>query len=97
MTQTVHSPAAAAEHAAGMAMTALHKALAPGVEQVTAAVETQLQNALHLLRSCPEGRAQVARLEAIALHLRVLAQARRDGLPNLYASRLARLRRVVFH
>ncbi len=97
MSLTLHPAAPAAEHATQAAMLALHKALAPRDAEVTPATETQLQNALYLLRQCPHGRDALARLEGIARDLRVMVAARRDGRPNLYASKLARLRRAVFH
>ncbi len=84
----------AAEDAVRTAMLALERALDPPEGAVTAATETQLQTALHVLRGDRDQAALVADLERVAASLRILAEAKRSGLPNLYASRLARLRRA---
>jgi hypothetical protein len=86
---------AAAEQAVGAAMAALAEAVRPAGGAATAATEARVQRALDLVRGEP-GRAETARrIEAAAVALRVMAEARRGGRPNLYASRLARLRRTL--
>ena len=76
---------------------AIRQALLHPEGNVTPAVETQVQNALFALRSGPHDRALLSWLEEIAISLRVLAQAKREGRSNFYMSRLLRLRRHVFH
>lgn len=79
---------------AAIAMAALERALSAPEGAVTAATETQLQTALYKLRLDPGQAALVAELQDVAASLRIMAEAKRCGRPNLYASRLARLRRM---
>ena len=74
---------------------ALGKVLRPDGGNVTAASETQVQNALHLLRasSCEPG--IVSRFEAAAVQIRILVEAKREGRTNYYASKLLRLRKLA--
>lgn len=86
--------AGASVDAVHAAMLALERALVAPDGAVTAATETQLQTALHVLRGDRNQAALLADLERVAASLRILAEAKRTGRPNLYASRLARLRRA---
>ena len=63
---------------------------------VTPATETQVQNSLYALRSASPYSEAVASLEAVAANLRLLAEAKREGRCNLYASQMHRLRKQVF-
>lgn len=78
-----------------IARMALHNVVDPNGGDVTAANETLVQNALHLLRRASCEPAFVARFEEAAVQIRVLAEAKRDGRPNYYASKLLRLRRMA--
>ena len=92
-----NSATAIADQAVTSAMQALACALSPAEGAITAATETQLQNAIdHLLKSgeAPELR---IRLEQIAADLRATINSKLNGRTNLYASRLARLRRALRH
>jgi hypothetical protein len=79
---------------AAAAVAALERALAVPEGAVTAATETEVQTALYKLRLDPGQAALVAELQQVAASLRILAEAKRRGRTNLYASRLARLRRM---
>lgn len=83
-----------ATDSAAAAMAALERALAVPEGAVTAATETQLQTALYKLHLDPGQAALVAELQDVAASLRIMAEAKRCGRPNLNASRLARLRRM---
>jgi hypothetical protein len=94
MTSAGETKSGLAEHAVRTAMLALERALVAPEGAVTAATETQVQTALHVLRGDRHQAALLADLEGVAASLRILAEAKRTGRPNLYASRLARLRRA---
>jgi hypothetical protein len=94
--QALECAAGSIETALRSARLALQVAVAPVDGAVTPATETQIQNAIDLLRKLATGDARLLRLEQIAAELRIIAGARRSGRPNLYASRLARLRRTIF-
>jgi len=83
------------DKAVEFARLALSRVLRPEEGNVTAASETQVQNALHLLRATACERAVVERFEQAAVQIRVLVEAKREGRINFYASKLARLRRTV--
>jgi hypothetical protein len=85
----------AAERAVRSAMTTLEQALGNAGGTIPPAAETQLQYAIDLLRRCDGGQDALARLEQIAIDLRVAVNARIAGRTNLHASRLARLRRTL--
>jgi hypothetical protein len=85
----------AAEGAVRRAFLALEMAVAPANGAVTAATETQVQTAIAMLRGVPDRAETVRRLEEAAVTLRFIVEARRQGRPNLYDSRLVRLRRAV--
>ena len=76
------------------ALAALDEALLPHEGAVTASTETRLQTALYLLRTRGGRPDLLAALEGVAASLRLTVEARRMGRPNLYASKLARLRRL---
>ena len=76
------------------ALAALDEALLPDRGAVTAATETRLQTALYLLRTAGDRPELLAALEGVAASLRLTVEARRMGRANLYASKLARLRRL---
>lgn len=84
-------------HAIELAMTALGAAIDPDEGAVTPATETTLQNAIDQLRKTGEAPDLRLRFERIAADLRTMVNARVHGRPNLYASRLARLRRNLLH
>ena len=63
--------------------------------ELTAATETKVQNSLHALRSSAPYSEALRSLEAAAVKLRVLSEARREGRCNLYASQLIRMRREL--
>ena len=79
------------------AMAALGAVLDPDQGRVTPATETRLQNAIDQLRKTGEAPELRLRFEGIAADLRAMANARVHGRTNLYASRLARLRRNLLH
>jgi len=83
------------EHAVQMAAAAIERVLGPNGGDVSAAVETQLQNAVYLVRSSSSDRQLRSRLEDMAASVRILAEAKRQGRTNLYTSRLLRLRRLM--
>jgi hypothetical protein len=95
MTLAAASTSGTAEQAMSVAMLSIEKVVRSEGGAVTAATETQLQNALYLLRCNPSDAATMRRMEEAAVTLRIMVVARREGRLNLYASRLARLRRVV--
>ena len=84
------------QDAVRMAELALQQALKPAGGAITAATETQIQNALYVLRCSRSDPAALARFERIATDLRLINEAKREGRPNFCASRLLRLRRIVF-
>jgi hypothetical protein len=81
------------EQAVNAAIAALHSALAPPEGAITASTEAQLQTAIATLRRDRCDNSLLARLEEMAVGLNILVNAKCKGRPNLYASRLARLRR----
>ena len=85
----------APDHAIAMAQLALEAAVRPEAGAVTPATEAQVQHALHLARSTAGDPQIVARLEAISTMIQTMSVAKLEGRPNLYASRLLRLRRLV--
>jgi hypothetical protein len=94
--QVLECAAGSVESALRAARLALQLALRPAEGAVTPATETQIQNAIYFLRKSAGQDARLPALEQIATELRILSDARRSGRPNLYASRLARLRRTIF-
>lgn len=78
------------------AAAAIERALRPAEGEVTPRLETELQNALDALRASSSDRQLLRRLEEIAVSVRVMAEAKRNGRTNLYMSQLLRLRRRVF-
>jgi hypothetical protein len=78
-----------------VALMAIRKAVSSSEGDVTPAVETQLQNSIHTLRSTSPYSEAVAALEAVAVNLRVLAKAKQEGRCNLYTSQLMRLRKQI--
>lgn len=78
-----------------VALAALRRAM---VEEagITPATETQVQNSIYAMRSTSPYSAAVASLEGVAANLRVVAEAKRSGRCNLYASQFARLRKQIF-
>jgi hypothetical protein len=78
-----------------MAAAAIERALRPAQGDVSAAVETQLQNALYAVRAASADRQLLDRLEDVAATVRLMAEAKRQGRTNLYMSQLLRLRRRV--
>jgi hypothetical protein len=90
---TDRDSSAKAEDAGGMALQALETALRPVEGAITAAVETQIERALHMMRASRIDRHLLNRFERAAASLRLMAEAKRTGCPNLYRSRLLRLRR----
>ena len=86
-----------AEHAVSSAIHALAAALGPAEGAITPATETRLQYAIDQLRKTGEAPEMRARLEGIAADLRTTINSKLNGRPNLYASRLARLRRSLPH
>ena len=83
----------ATERAVMSAMRTLACAAAAGA--ITPAAETQLQNAIDLLRRSEPRTDLLPRLEQMAVDLRTAVNAKIYGRPNLHASRLARLRRAL--
>jgi hypothetical protein len=80
-----------------LAAVAIEWALLAPEGDVTPAIETQIQNALHALRSTSGDRELLSWFAELATSLRMLAEAKRQGRTNLYMSQLLRLRRRVFH
>jgi hypothetical protein len=76
------------------ALAALDEALRPVEGAVTAATETRVQTALYHLRTGGGRPDLLAELEGVAASLRLMVEAKRTNRPNLYASKLARLRRL---
>jgi hypothetical protein len=85
-----------AARALGALGAALDSALSPPGGAITLGTETQVHNALDLLRSARGEPGVVAQLEELAATLRIMMEAKRQGRVNLYASKLARLRRAFF-
>jgi hypothetical protein len=67
-----------------------------GSKAVTASIETHVQNTLYALRSAGCERYVLARAEEISALVATISLAQRNGRPNLGASQLLRLRRLVF-
>ena len=86
-----------ADRALESASFALEVALRPIDGAVTPATEAHLQKAIDQLRKSGDRGPVLPLLERIATDLHIILDARRCGRPNLYASRLARLRRMLFH
>ena len=85
----------AAEQAVRIAMVTLERALGSAGGTIPPAAETQLQNAIDLVRRCDDAHGALPRLEQIAIDLRVAVNAKLAGRTNLHASRVARLRRTL--
>lgn len=82
-----------ADRAVRAALAALDDALLAPDAMLVPAVETRLQTAIDLLRK-EGGRSELAaQLGELAAAVRLIAEAKRTGQLNLYASKLARLRR----
>jgi hypothetical protein len=64
---------------------------------VTPATEAGVQTAIHILRASGNAPDLLGRLEATSTELHIFSMATRDGLPNLCASRRARLQRFLFN
>jgi hypothetical protein len=64
-------------------------------EPITPAAEAEVQKALSLLRREGGNPDLLRRLEQISITLFALAQSRRNGRPNLYASQMLRMKRLV--
>ncbi len=62
---------------------------------ITPALETQVQNALHGARAYGCTPAGYETLESASAILASMSHAQRNGRPNLYASRRARLTRML--
>jgi hypothetical protein len=75
-------------------MMALHRALS-GEAGFTAALEAQVQNSIHKLRSSSPYADAVKSLETVAVSLTVIAAAKRTGRCNLYDSQVTRLRKQI--
>ena len=84
----------APEHALAMVRLSLERALGPD-DAVTPAVEAQLQNALHLLRSARGDAEALGKLETASAMLQAMLVAKREHRPNLYESKRLRLRRLM--
>ena len=93
---SVQEQTAPASHAVQMAQLALHSVLGGG-DAVSPASEARIQNALYALRTSRCDRQIVEKFERVATTLCVLLQAKREGRPNLYASQLLRLRKLVLN
>jgi uncharacterized membrane protein (UPF0182 family) len=66
-----------------------------GTAKITAAAETRIQNALISLKSSGCDRETIRRAEQVMVLLSATSQAQRNGRPNLYASKMLRLRRAA--
>ena len=77
-----------------LAKLALERATAPD-GHVTAATQTCVQNAIDALKSRGGDTLLAEELARAASLLHLMVQARREGRPNLYASKSLRLRRLV--
>ena len=95
MPATAEHRISAPDHAIAAAQLALEAAVRPEEGAVTPAIEAQVQHALHLARSAAGDPQIVVRLESISTMLQTMSVAKLEGRPNLYASRLLRLRRLV--
>ena len=91
--QTAHGQAA--DRAVTAAIRTLEQAVTPADGAITPAAETQLQNAIDLLRRSDARPDLLPRLEQMAVDLRTAVNAKIYGRANLHASRLARLRRAL--
>ena len=58
-------------------------------------VETQVHNALYYARHCRADPGRIERLEAVSKELATLFDCQRSNRPNLYASKLLRLKRLL--
>ncbi|TFI57585.1 hypothetical protein E2493_14565 [Sphingomonas parva] len=83
----------AADQAVTSAMLMLAGAATGGT--ITAAAETQLQNAIDLVRRSGAPAELLPRLEQMAVDLRTAVNAKIYGRTNLLDSRLARIRRAL--
>ena len=72
---------------------AVGKALHPG-EAVTPSTETDVQNALLVLKRSGCGPDVLERVERIAATLFLMARAKANGRPNLYNSQRLRLAKI---
>ena len=95
MSETPHQSSDEAQKAVGRVEQAIRTIFADGRGTITPAVETQLQRAIQALRSSGCGPGMIEQAEGIARLVAVMAQAQRSGMPNLYASKMLRLRRLV--
>lgn len=66
-----------------------------GEVAVTPAAETQLQNALVRLRSSSPDKKLLRRVEEALTLVAIISNSRRSGRPNLAASTMLRLKRLV--
>jgi hypothetical protein len=83
----------AVDAAVARARAALDEALRAPARLITPSIETQVQTALDLLRAEKRDDGLLVEFERIAVTLRSMCQALREGRPNFYASRFLRLRR----
>jgi hypothetical protein len=74
---------------------ALQAVFEGGAARITASAETRMQNTLLSLKACGCDRETIRRAEQILVLLAATSQARRNGRPNLYASKMLRLRRLA--
>lgn len=82
--------------AAGLAERALAEAFSARGGRITPSTEAAVQNALLMLRREGGDPVLIAKMETISTMLFAMAQALRTGRPNLYASRMIRLRKYAF-
>ena len=64
-------------------------------DAISACLETQVQNALHAARCTGCDPDLFGRLENTAAIIYAMLLAQRNGRPNLYASKLLRLKRLI--
>ncbi len=62
---------------------------------VTPSVETRIQKAMHSLRAAGCGARLLDQAYGLATLVALISQAQRSGMPNLAASRMLRLRRML--
>ena len=85
----------AAEGAIRQIERALQMIFSDGHILITPAVETQMQKAIHGLRSGNCSQDALEQAEAIATLIASICQAQRSGMPNPYASKMLMLKRLV--
>jgi hypothetical protein len=85
------------DEAVAHARAALKLVLASTFAQITPAIETEVQTVLDHLRSERPDDPLREEFERIAVALRIMCRAAHEGCPNLYASKLLRLRRELLN